>query len=141
MPVGDLATEDVVTVDPSTTIEEIAQQFSSEGVGSVVVVEDDEPRGIVTDREIALAVGEHDDISEMTAEDVMAENPETINQNEEGFAVAKKLGEAKVRRLPVVDDDGKLVGIVTLDDVVATVGEEMTSIADVIESQSPGYSA
>ncbi|KTG08487.1 signal transduction protein [Haloprofundus marisrubri] len=141
MPVGDLANEDVVTVDPDTNIREIAQTFSSEGVGSVVVVESDEPRGIVTDREIALAIGEHDDISEMTAQDIMSENPETIHHDEDGFAVAKKLGEAKVRRLPVVDDDGTLVGIVTLDDVVATVGEEMTSIADVIESQSPGYSA
>ncbi|WP_224449218.1 CBS domain-containing protein [Haloprofundus salilacus] len=141
MPVGDLATDDVVTAEPSTTIKEIAQMFSSEGTGSVVIVEDDEPRGIVTDREIALSIAEHDDISEITAEDIMTENPETINQNEEGFAVAKKLGEAKVRRLPVVDDDGKLVGIVTLDDLVATVGEEMTNIADVIEAQSPGYSA
>lgn len=50
------------------------------------------------------------------------------------------MGESGVRRLPVVDDDGDLDGIVTLDDVVATVGEELEEIATVIENQSPGYS-
>ena len=50
------------------------------------------------------------------------------------------MAESEVRRLPVVDDDGALVGIATLDDVVATVGEELEGVATVIESQSPGYS-
>lgn len=49
------------------------------------------------------------------------------------------MADAAIRRLPAVDDSGELCGILTLDDVVATVGVELERINDVIETQSPGY--
>lgn len=139
MTVENLATENVVTTGSDTSLQEIARTMESEGVGSVVVTEDGEPTGIVTDRDIALAVGRGDDLGSQSASDTIGGDTATVRASAEGYEATKKLGESQVRRLPVVDDDGELVGIVTLDDVVATVGEELDQIADVIEQQSPAY--
>lgn len=139
MPVLDLAQEDVVTVERDAEVTEISETMNDERVGSVVVVEDGEPVGIVTDRTIALAVGQEDDVSSLTAEDLMSEDPETVSADTEAYELATEFGDAKVRRLPVVDDDGQLEGIVSLDDVVATSAEELEEAAKVIEEQSPGY--
>lgn len=140
MPVRDLANSDVVTTDEDTAITEVAGQMGSEGVGAVVIVDGDEPTGVLTDRQIALAAAEEEDLSSITAGDAMTADPATIDENEEGIEIARTLNEQQVRRLPVVDDDGELTGIVTFDDVVATIGEQMADVADVIEAQSPGYS-
>ncbi len=113
--------------------------MDDERVGAVVVVEDDEPAGIVTDRTLGLSVGQEDDPASLTAEDLMSEDPETVAADAEAYELAVQFGEAKVRRLPVVDDDGSLAGIVSLDDVIATSAEELEEAAKVIEAQSPGY--
>jgi CBS domain-containing protein len=139
MPAKTIAQDDVVTADRETGAEELASTMASEEVGSVVIAENDEPVGVVTDRDIGLAVGEADDISSVTAEDFISGDPEAVDADAEAIEVARAFGEAKVRRLPVVDD-GELVGVVSLDDVVATVGKELNHVADVIEAQSPGYS-
>ncbi|MDL5362082.1 CBS domain-containing protein [Halalkalicoccus sp. NIPERK01] len=140
MPVKNLAQEDVVTVERDTEVSEIARTMDDERVGSVVVVEDDEPVGIVTDRTIGLSVGQEDDPASQTAEDLMSEDPETVEADTEAYDLAVRFGEAKVRRLPVVDDGGKLAGIVSLDDLIATSAEQLEEAAKVIEAQSPGYS-
>lgn len=139
MPVGDLAVE-AQTARKDATVTDLAQRMDDEGIGDFVIVEDETPVGIVTDRDIALAVGQHDDISAMTAADLMAEDLATIRADAEAVELPKKMAEHRVRRIPVVDEDGKLQGVVTLDDVVATVGEELDAIAAVIEAQSPEYS-
>lgn len=139
MSVGKLAQDDVVTADKDASLPELADAMESEGVGAIVVTSDDEPVGIVTDREIALSVSD-DGVDSETAEDVMTEDIEYIRQDAESVELAGRLGEAKVRRLPVVDDSGDLVGIVTLDDLVSILGEQLAEVADVIEVQSPAYS-
>lgn len=106
---------------------------------SDVVTEDAEPIGIVTDRDVALEVGEDGDPAARSVEDVMTEDPATIRADEEGVEISRVIDEHGVRRLPVVDEDGKLTGIVTLDDLVATIGEELDGVADAIEAQSPEY--
>jgi CBS domain-containing protein len=139
MPVGNLGPEEVTTVEPSTAIKNVSEMLDSDGVGAVVVSEDRKPTGLVTDRDIALAVHSHDDIKSLTAEEIMTENPVTIREDEEAMALSRTLGEHGVRRLPVVDDDGNLTGIVTLDDLVATIGEQLENVATTIEIQSPDY--
>lgn len=139
MPVGNLANENVQTTSKDASVRDAARKMDESNVGSLVVVEDDEPDGVVTDRSIALAIGDRDDIDSVTVEDVMASDVATIQADEEAIELARTFGETKVRRLPVVDDDGTLSGIVTLDDVVATIGEQMEEVATVIEAQSPGY--
>jgi CBS domain-containing protein len=113
--------------------------MQDEGLGDIVIAWDDEPVGIVTDRDVALAVARHDDLSELTAADIMTEDPVTVHQDATAVDLPAAMAEGRVRRIPVVGDDGKLVGIATLDDVVATVGEMLKDVATVIEWQSREY--
>lgn len=140
MPASTIAQEDVSTADEGTSARNIASRMADDEVGSVVVTGDEEPTGVVTDRDVALAVGRGEDADSVTAGDLIDGDTATVDRDTEAVEVARQMGEARVRRLPVVDDDGELEGIVTLDDVVATVGEELEEIATVIENQSPGYS-
>lgn len=139
MPVSDLAQSDVVTAERDASVAELASKMRDEDVGAVIVVDDGDPVGIVTDRDIALAVADGD-VSDVTADDVGSESPATVRGDAEAVDLARRFSEEKVRRLPVVDEDDELVGIVTLDDMVATIGEMMESAADVIEAESPDYS-
>ena len=139
MPVSDLAQSDVVTAERDASAQDLASKMRDENVGAVVVVEGDEIVSIVTDRDIALAVADGD-VSNATAGDIGQENPATVRAEAEAVELARTFGEERVRRLPVVDEDDQLVGIVTLDDMVATIGEMMECAADVIEAESPGYS-
>ena len=140
MPVGDLGPEEVVTADRGENIGDVAETLDTEGVGAVVIAEEDEPIGIVTDRDIALAVSERDDVGSLTAEQVMTEDPVTLQEDEEAIELSRTIGEENVRRIPLVDENGQLTGIVTLDDLIATIGEQLDNISDTIETQSPEYS-
>lgn len=140
MPVGELASREPVTAEKNASITDVAGMMKSENVGDVIVTDGNKPVGIVTDRNIALAVGDGANFDSQTAGDLMSEDLVTIEQNEEGSNAYQTMGKNRIRRLPVVDDNGELVGIVTLDDVVATVGEELEHISTVIEAESPGYS-
>ncbi|KYH24871.1 inosine 5'-monophosphate dehydrogenase [Halalkalicoccus paucihalophilus] len=113
--------------------------MDNERVGSVVVTEDSKPIGIVTDRTLGLAVGQEDDPASLTAEELMSGNPETVSADTEAYDLAVRFGETKVRRLPVVNNEGQLEGIVSLDDLIATNAEQLEEAAKVIEAQSPGY--
>lgn len=138
MPVEHLAV-DVETARKDTPLAELAQRMLDEELGDLVIAEGDRPVGIVTDRDVVLAVARYDDLSALTAADVMARDPVTIHRDATAIDLPATMAEGRVRRIPVVDDDGRLVGIATLDDVVATVGEMLKDVATVIEGQSREY--
>lgn len=111
-----------------------------ESVGSVVVERDDEPVGIVTDRDLALKVlGPGLDPEETPAGDVMTEDVVTVDAEAGIFEVLTKMSDAAVRRIPAVDADGNLAGIVTFDDFVALLGRELKKLGDIVEVESPPY--
>lgn len=139
MPVGHLGPEDVVTAQPGDSIGDISEQLATENVGAIVVTEDEEPVGMVTDRDIALSVGDIDDMASEPVEKIMTEDPVTLQEDEEAIEISRTIDEAGVRRIPVVDEQGNMTGIVTLDDLVATIGEQLNNVADTIEAQSPDY--
>jgi CBS domain-containing protein len=138
MPVQTLAV-DVVTTNRETPVVDVARTMRDEELGDVVVAEDDRPVGIVTDRDVALAVADHGDLSGLTVADIMTPDPITIHADATATDLPATMAEGRVRRIPVVDDDGRLVGIATLDDVVATIGEMLKDVATVIEGQSREY--
>lgn len=141
MPVGDLGPNDVVTASPDSELREVTEMLDSENIGALVITdEDDMPVGIVTDRDAALAIHQHDDATSVPVEDVMTADPATIQEDEEAIEISRAIDEHDVRRFPVVDEDGVLTGIVTLDDLIATIGEQLDNVADTIEVQSPEYS-
>jgi CBS domain-containing protein len=111
-----------------------------EGVGSVVIEEEGRPVGIVTDRDLAMAVLEpRADPTEVTAEEIMTEEPTVARHDEGVFEVTKRMFDAHVRRMPLVDDEGAVVGIITLDDFLVLFTDELNGLAGVVEAESPPY--
>lgn len=140
MTVGDLGPDDVVTIDRDGTLGDAVEKLESENVGAVVVAEGGSPEGILTDRDAALAINEGDDVASIAVEDAMTSDPVTLREDDEPIEISRTIGEHGVRRIPVVDENDELTGIVTLDDLVATIGEQLDNVADTIEVQSPDYS-
>lgn len=138
MPVKTLAV-DVVSASPDTPVRSLALTMRDEALGDLRITADDRPVGIVTDRDIALAVAELSDVEDLVASDLMTEDPVTIHEDATAVDLPAWMVEGHVRRIPVVDDDGVLVGIATLDDVVATTGEMLTDVVTVVEYQSREY--
>ena len=138
MTVRDIARRDVVSVGPEATVQEIAELLRTESVGSVVVAEDDRPVGVVTDRDIGVGIWEHEDPTAVTAADLMTTDPVTVEIDEGIYDALQVARGANVRRLPVVED-GRLVGIVTLDDFLVLLAGELDVVSDVIQSKSPAY--
>lgn len=128
---------DVVTASMDATAAGLARLMKAEAVGSVVVVSGEKPVGIVTDRDLVLyvmAAGLAPE--EVPGRDVMSEELFTVDTDADVFAVAGKMNDAGVRRVPVVED-GTLVGIVTLDDLVVVLANELGNLAGVIEGEMP----
>lgn len=128
---------DVATVERSTPVATVVAQMAEEDVGSVVVVEDDAPVGIITDRSIALGLETDPDIADRTAEDIHTGDTVTGDTDLSVFDALRRLEEEQIRRLPIVDDDGALAGIVTLDDILVLLGTELGNAVSIIEAQSP----
>lgn len=137
--IEDIVQTDVVTAERDTPIPTVVAEMAEKDVGSVVVVEDNSPIGIITDRTIALALESNPDISDQTAEDIVAENLVTGTMEMSVFDALRRLEEEDIRRLPIVDDDGELQGIVTLDDILVLLGTELENATAIIQSQSPRY--
>ena len=104
-------------------------------VGSVVVVEDDEPIGMLTDRKVALALEDTPEVAQRAAGDLVSEELVTADSSTTVFDVVKMMGENGIRRIPVVDEGNSLQGIVTLDDVIVLLGTELGNVAETIQAQ------
>lgn len=138
MPIGDYARGDVVTAPPDTTVASLAEIMENDQVGSVVITDaDDVPVGIVTDRDLATrVVAAGADPNEETAESVMTPDPATLEADAPLLEATAQMYEATVRRLPVTDD-GTLVGIIALDDLIVILSNELTTLAGVVRAESP----
>jgi len=138
--VRDLSAHEVVTVTPSTTVAECAQIMRAQHVGSVVVINDkgerDDPRGIVTDRDIVIetvAVGL--DPKTLTAGDVMTSPLATVRESDDILDALARMREHGVRRLPVLDDDGHLAGIIAVDNLLEALAEQLDAVVRVIKAE------
>lgn len=117
-----MMTASVVTADPATPVQEVAALMRERNVGSVVLVRDGEPVGIVTDRDLVLSVladgrGGEDHAIDHASAPVVTGTP-TMDVD----AACELLVRHGVRRLPIVDG-AQLTGIVTLDDLAARTGD------------------
>jgi CBS domain-containing protein len=140
MTIQELVIEGVETAGPSTTVEALAMRMEEAGIGSIVIEEDMRPIGIVTDRDLAVRVNARDrHSSETVAEEIMTAEPVTVPVDAGLLEVTRLMRHRAVRRLPVVNEDGTLVGIITLDDVMQLLVQELDNLARVIEAESPPY--
>ena len=121
MKAREIMTKDPRTVTPDTGLQEVARLMQSEDVGIIPVVEAGGTSllGVVTDRDIALrVVGEGKDAKTTKVSDVMSKGVTTCKQDDSVDDVMELMGKEQLRRVPIVDERGALVGIVAQADVV-----------------------
>ncbi|MBX0288400.1 CBS domain-containing protein [Halomicroarcula sp. F28] len=135
--VNEIITDDVVTAERDTPVRTVVAKMAENDVGSVVVVEDDRPIGIITDRKVALALEETPDIAQRTAEELLHGDVFTADPSMNIFDAIQVMSDEGIRRLPIVDDNGALRGIVTLDDALVLLGGVVSEVSDTVQSQSP----
>lgn len=140
MPVDNLARSDVITASTDTSAQALATTMDDESVGSIVVVDGDDPVGIVTDRDLAMrVVATGETPSDLTAADVMSTDPCTIESDGGFYEATELMSEHGIRRLPVVDGNGRLAGIITADDLHELLADEHQELAGVVQAQRPPY--
>ncbi|HEU4507391.1 MAG TPA: CBS domain-containing protein [Pyrinomonadaceae bacterium] len=162
--VRDIMTRDLVVATRDTTIVEVARMMKQEDTGVIPVVEYDTPYsgngrteeserryegrnyvrgkliGLITDRDIVIrCVAENKDSASVRAEDVMSVDVHTAGPNDRVVEVIQKMGNKQVRRIPVVNENGYLVGMVSMADVAVETRQDR-ELADAIEEISKGHS-
>ncbi len=131
-----LCTRPVVTVSPDATAEEAARAMRTKNVGAVVVVRHGRPAGILTDRDVAVGVvGRARNPALVKVGEVMRKNPAVIQEHAGILDAARLLGKKGVRRLPVVNTRGELVGIISLDDILVLLTSEMGHIGSTLSQE------
>lgn len=115
--IRDVMTGDVKIVGPSQTIRDAARLMASADIGSLPVGENDRLVGMVTDRDLALRALAHGLDHDTPVRDVMTTAVKYCHDHEDVEQVARNMAELGVRRLPVVDRDKRLVGIVALSNI------------------------
>jgi len=115
--VGDVMTKGVVTLKASDSAAQAAKLMKKNNVGSVIVLEEGKAVGISTERDIAFkVVAEGKDAKKVKARSIMGAPLKVVKASEVLNEAALLLKAHRIKRLPVVNDEGKLVGIITEDD-------------------------
>jgi len=140
MPISEICNREVIVVQPNDTILEAAKLMRQHHVGDVLVVEDRGgvrvPVGIVTDRDLVVEIMAPElDQRVITVGDIMAPDLVTVKENTGVFDAIQYMRAKGVRRLPVVDGSGGLVGILTLDDLLELLAEELLALAKLVKHE------
>ena len=117
IPIKDVMTKALISVDPSTTLYQISKMMEQGGTGSILVKKDGIPSGIITDRDFAIKIAAHDVPLNSTVDTIASFPLITINSNDSILDAAKLMVDKKIRKLGVIED-GKIVGIITTTDLV-----------------------
>lgn len=125
----------VQAAGPGETLASVARRMEQHNVGAVVIVENQRPVGIVTDRDLALELGARGTSPQTPVVKVMATPVEIVPQDVGVFGATQAMQEWNVRRLVIVDDNGFLVGIVTLDDLLRLLSRELTNLSEGIKPE------
>ncbi len=136
MPLADYCKFPVAILSPDRTVLEAAQLMQARNVGSVVITDQDRPIGILTDRDIVLRItAQKKDASSIPVRDVMSREPVVVSEDLGIWELIHLMKKHAVRRFPIVSGDGKLVGIITLDDLIKLMGEELSGLGQAIASE------
>ena len=112
----------VVSVDSSVTATDAAKMMEDAGVGSVVVLDNNLPVGIVTDRDFAIKITAHSYTIDTPVRRIMSSPPISIDPNSDLWVASDLMSTRNVKKLPVIDDD-KVVGMLTSSDLVKHIAD------------------
>lgn len=141
MPIGDVCIRDVAITSKETTIRDAAALMRHNHVGNLVLTANDSegraiPVGIITDRDVVVSVIALGlDPAVYTVGDLVARELITIPEDTGVFECIQHMRLHGVRRMPVVAADGHLIGIVTVDDLLQLLSEEMSALAKLISRE------
>ena len=140
----EIMTEDPACCLPGDTVDQAAQLMKDEEVGPVPVVADQQTKrllGIVTDRDLAVkVVADARQIAAVKVEEVMTRNPVTCHADDDLQTAIDAMEKHQVRRIPIVDDNNQIIGIIAQADIATRVREpELT--AEVVEEISKSATA
>jgi CBS domain-containing protein len=139
MSVGRICVREVDTANPDETVAVAAERMHQRAVGTLVVVNDpDQVVGIVTDRDLVsrvLAKGRSP--TETSVREVMTVGPKTVSEQTSIESALLIMRSGRFRRIPVVEGENKLLGLITLDDVLMLLAEEFTQIGRLLTRETP----
>jgi CBS domain-containing protein len=136
MSIESLLRRPVCTLPPDALCREAAQLMRDEGVGCVVVAEQERPLGIVTDRDLVVRVIAAGRAPEKTLlRDVMSGEPVFLASERALDQVIATMRQQHVRRIPVVDAEGRLEGVLALDDLLPLLAGQLGDLAEAIHGE------
>jgi predicted transcriptional regulator len=140
MKIGDYCKRAVISINGKADAAEAARLMRDEHVGFLIVYRDGDPLrkpvGVLTDRDLVMGVMAREvDAHAVTVDDVMTREPLLASENDELSDMLKAMRLAGIRRVPVVDHRGALLGIMAIDDVIDVITELMCDIAGSIKSE------
>jgi CBS domain-containing protein len=132
--VQEAMTSNPTAITPDTSVQEAARLMKTEDVGALPIVEDGRLTGVVTDRDLAVravaeGLGTETPVRQLASKDVVTVDPEQSLEE-----AARLMGQHQIRRLPVVEEDGRLVGMLAQADVAAAGHDTLTG--EVVEKIS-----
>ncbi|VEB36044.1 CBS domain protein [Legionella sainthelensi] len=140
MIVGEYCNRDVVVINCNESVKNAAELMRQYHVGDLVLLEEQKnkkaPIGIVTDRDLVIEVMAAGIAPEsLLIKDIITEPFSSVFENDNLLDALELIHSKKIRRLPVINNDKTLVGIITLDDFIEILAENMAKVVDVIKLQ------
>jgi CBS domain-containing protein len=137
MNLTDMCGLEVCSVSPEATVQEAALRMKEEEVGSLVVIQGERPAGFLTDRDLALRVLAEGRSPDTPVHEVMSQPVHTVPAEAGIVEPLQLMRDKQIRRLPLVDGEGKLCGILSLDDYMMLLGKAGSLAGDIVRSGSP----
>ncbi|MCM2322718.1 MAG: CBS domain-containing protein [Oligoflexia bacterium] len=121
--------QSLVTCEPDAKVSDVSRLMADRNVGSVLCLSNDKPRGILTDRDIVVrCLAKNIDVSDCTVENVMSESLEVCKDTDGIFDCIRKMEQAGVRRIPVIDSSGAAIGVVSFGDLLKVLSKEFSAL-------------
>lgn len=126
----------VVTLPPEATCQEAAKVMRDEGIGAVVVADAGKPLGIVTDRDLVVRVlAAAEEADKLLLREVMSGEPIFLGSDRNLDQLISTMRDLGVRRIPVVDAEGQLEGLVALDDLLILLSDQLAGLGQAVRSE------
>jgi CBS domain-containing protein len=133
MAISQFMESNVVSCPPETTLTQGARLMKANNVGTIIIQKNGKPEGILTDRDLAikaLAVGKNCDAT--LVRDIMTSPVLSAKVSDGIYEVIDKMKQGKVRRMPVLNGGGKLIGIISFGDIIGLLSDELSRLSQAV---------
>ncbi|MFG1483165.1 CBS domain-containing protein [Halobacteriovorax sp. HFRX-2_2] len=147
MAIKDMIQKNTVIINSNATLKDAAKQMYEKHVGAIVVVDNvtgkkNTPIGILTDRDIAISFGKEGKIEPNSkVSEIMTQNVVLCTPKDSVVDTIKKMQANGVKRLPVVNGRDQIVGIISSDDIIQTIGNELYDLSQIVKLEIEKESA